>query len=242
MTGAPGESTCTACHSGTAVNGGAGSVKITLPGAATYIPGVTQRITVPVSDPTQRRWGFGFTARPASNLTGGQAGDLVSVDGNTRVTCSNGVRSPAPLTPQSNSSAVAPALSPSMANTSQRPMPKTALLGKPGLFASAPTLTTAVKPGETIVIYGTGFGPTNPTIAPGKFTDRLAPIAGTVTASIGGSPSVSFAGLGPPFSQVYQFNIVKPGNVPAGDQPVVINVNGTNTPTGTGCCFITIAK
>ncbi len=49
-------------------------------------------------------------------------------------------------------------------------------IGKTGLFASAPNLTTPAKPGETIVLYGTGFGPTNPVVPPGQLTTQAANI------------------------------------------------------------------
>jgi len=92
LTGAPGDdqAACTSCHTGTRLNGGGGSLRIILPGDATYTPGVKQRMKVEVSDSVQRRWGFEFTARLASDLRNGQAGDLASTDGNTRVICDNG--------------------------------------------------------------------------------------------------------------------------------------------------------
>lgn len=93
LTGAPGDDTCTSCHTGT-VNSGPGSVKITAAGGSNYTPGVKQRITVAVSDPNQRRWGFELTARLASDLKNGQAGSFSTVDKNTQVICDNG--DPAP--------------------------------------------------------------------------------------------------------------------------------------------------
>src|SRR5262245_7484715 len=86
-TGAPGESTCAeaGCHVGSALNAGPGSVKIDA-GGASYSPGVKQRITVTVNDPTQRRWGFQLTARLASN-TATRAGTLAAIDANTQVLC-----------------------------------------------------------------------------------------------------------------------------------------------------------
>lgn len=97
-TGAPGDDpkACTACHFGTPLNGGAGSVKIVLPGAATYTPGVTQHILVQVADPAQKRWGFQLTARLATDLANGQAGDFTPSDGNTQVICDNGQKAPCP--------------------------------------------------------------------------------------------------------------------------------------------------
>jgi uncharacterized protein (TIGR03437 family) len=88
-TGAPGDQTCVACHLGT-VNSGPGRVTITFPSGNTYTPGATQRITVRVEDPNQRRWGFQLSARLASNERIGQAGAFRSVDANTQVLCENG--------------------------------------------------------------------------------------------------------------------------------------------------------
>src|SRR5215472_7623426 len=63
--GAPGDdaASCASCHRGLSVNGGQGSVKILLPNGHSYTPGMTQHITVQVSDPQQRRWGFQLSAR-----------------------------------------------------------------------------------------------------------------------------------------------------------------------------------
>src|SRR2546426_4982472 len=86
-TGAPAESTCAeaGCHVGTPLNGGGGSVKIDA-GGTNYSPGVKQRITVTINDPTQRRWGFQLTARLTSN-TRTRAGTLAPIDANTQVLC-----------------------------------------------------------------------------------------------------------------------------------------------------------
>ena len=86
LTGAPGDSNCTSCHSGT-VNSFGGSVKILLPGDATYTPGVKQRITVEVADSAQKRWGFELSARLISSPSTGQAGSLTAADGQTQVIC-----------------------------------------------------------------------------------------------------------------------------------------------------------
>ncbi len=69
FTSAPGENTCAlaGCHTGVAVNAGPGSVRITTP-SANYTPGQRQRITVTVSDPNQRRWGFQLTARSGADF------------------------------------------------------------------------------------------------------------------------------------------------------------------------------
>jgi len=64
--GAPGETTCTDCHGGTA-NSGSGRVQIIVAnGATSYTPGQTYRLRVVLQDPGARRWGFSLTPR-ASN-------------------------------------------------------------------------------------------------------------------------------------------------------------------------------
>jgi uncharacterized protein (TIGR03437 family) len=107
-------------------------------------------------------------------------------------------------------------------------------VGPAGLYAGAPAnFTTPAKPGETIVLYGTGFGPTSPPIAPGIVTDKTYNLSPTPTATLGGIPAtVGFAGLIAGFAQVYQFNMAIPTNAPNGDLPLLVNVNGTQSVSG----------
>jgi uncharacterized protein (TIGR03437 family) len=106
-------------------------------------------------------------------------------------------------------------------------------VGPVGLYASAPNLTTPAVPGETIVLYGTGFGPTNPPIVPGIVTDKTYNLGPTPTATLGGIPAtVGFAGLISGFAEVYQFNVVIPANAPNGDLPLIVNVNGAQSFSG----------
>jgi len=81
-------------------------------------------------------------------------------------------------------------------------------------------VTTPVSPGETIVLYGTGFGPVSPA-APNNATFP-APLALTTlpTITIGGAPAtVTYGGMIEP--GVYQLNVVVPVSLPAGDAAVV---------------------
>jgi uncharacterized protein (TIGR03437 family) len=107
-------------------------------------------------------------------------------------------------------------------------------VGKSGLYPNQPaTFTTPAKPGETVVLYGTGFGPTSPVIAQGIITDTVYPLSPTPTATIGGiTAQVTFAGLIPSLSQIYQVNLVVPSNAPNGDLQVIVNVNGTTSYPG----------
>lgn len=89
VTAAPGDDAraCTACHGGSALNSGSGSVKILLQSEGVYIPGVKQRVTVQVADPNQSRWGFELSARLNSDPSSTQAGEFTPIDGFTQVIC-----------------------------------------------------------------------------------------------------------------------------------------------------------
>jgi uncharacterized protein (TIGR03437 family) len=102
-------------------------------------------------------------------------------------------------------------------------------VGKTGLFPNqAAGYTTPAKAGETVILYGTGFGSTSPSIAPGIITDKIYPVSPLPTATIGGkTATVQFAGLIPLLSQVFQVNITIPAGLNDGDQTLVLNVNGT---------------
>jgi uncharacterized protein (TIGR03437 family) len=107
-------------------------------------------------------------------------------------------------------------------------------IGKVGLFPGlSANFTTPAKPGETIILYGTGFGPTSPPVAGGIETDKVYALSPTPTATLGGAPAtVTFAGLIPPLSQVYQIVVNIPDNAPDGDQALVVTVNGTQSFSG----------
>jgi uncharacterized protein (TIGR03437 family) len=88
--GGPNGVTCaqSGCHQGTANNpANKGSVTVNFPNGMTYVPGVTQHLTVTITDPTQAAWGFQLTARLA-NATATMAGSFNSTDTFTFVNCS----------------------------------------------------------------------------------------------------------------------------------------------------------
>ena len=76
--GAPGDSTCAmaGCHTGTALNGGGGSVQLTSSAGTSYTPGQQQTLTLVITDSRARVYGFQASARLDSNPTNGQAGDF----------------------------------------------------------------------------------------------------------------------------------------------------------------------
>jgi uncharacterized protein (TIGR03437 family) len=102
------------------------------------------------------------------------------------------------------------------------------LVGKPGLIAGV--TSTPAAPGETVLIWATGFGPTNPPLPTGQLVAAPAAPANSVTFTIGGvTAPVAYSGL--VGSGLYQFNVTVP-NVPNGDAAVVAQVGGVQTQTG----------
>jgi uncharacterized protein (TIGR03118 family) len=88
--------------------------------------------------------------------------------------------------------------------------------------------TTPVTPGETISLYGTGFGPTSPAAPNGTTLAAPLPLAGTPTVTIGGvAATITYAGLSQ--AGTYQLNVVVPANVPSGDVAVVAMIDGQSS-------------
>jgi uncharacterized protein (TIGR03437 family) len=101
-------------------------------------------------------------------------------------------------------------------------------VGKPGLIAGI--TTQPARPGEMILLYGTGFGPTNPPLASAQLVTTPAHLANSVQVTIGGVVApVAYAGL--VRAGLYQFNVTVP-NVPGGDAAVVAQIGGIQTQTG----------
>jgi uncharacterized protein (TIGR03437 family) len=81
------------------------------------------------------------------------------------------------------------------------------------------------KPGDSIVLFGIGFGGGLPAGQIANSGDTLP--AGSFQVSIGGTlATVNYAGLAPGYVGLYQFNVVVP-NVPANDlTPVTFTLGG----------------
>jgi uncharacterized protein (TIGR03437 family) len=100
-------------------------------------------------------------------------------------------------------------------------------VGKPGLIAGV--TTQPAKPGEIILLYGTGFGPTSPPLPCAQLVTTPAPLANSVHVTIGGVDApVAYAGLVE--AGLYQFNVTVP-SVPGGDAAVVAQIGGVPTQT-----------
>ncbi len=87
-------------------------------------------------------------------------------------------------------------------------------------------VTRAAHAGETITMWGIGFGEVTPSTPPGQIATGLTQLVNILHVTIGGAiADVPYAGLAPTLVGVYQFNVVVP-NIPANTYaPVVFTVN-----------------
>jgi uncharacterized protein (TIGR03437 family) len=96
---------------------------------------------------------------------------------------------------------------------------------RPGTFPSLNT--TAAKPGDVIILWGTGFGPTSPLITAGQTVDKPATLVEPVRVTIGGLPAEYLGGaLSPGSAGLYQIAVRIPEPAPDGDLLVVTEVGG----------------
>jgi uncharacterized protein (TIGR03437 family) len=88
---------------------------------------------------------------------------------------------------------------------------------------------TPASPGETITLYATGCGATNPPLVPSQLVTQPAPIVNPPEATIGDdAATIVSATVMPGAGGVYQISVQTPAALAGGDQPVVLRL-GTFT-------------
>jgi len=95
------------------------------------------------------------------------------------------------------------------------------------------------RPGDVILLYGTGFGPTTPAVPSGEVFSGAAPLSdpSKLTIRIGDAvATVQFAGL--TGVGLYQFNLVVP-DLPDGDHAVIAEMDGAQSQANK---FITVQR
>jgi uncharacterized protein (TIGR03437 family) len=105
------------------------------------------------------------------------------------------------------------------------------LIGPPGLFPTAPALTTPAKPGETVAIYANGFGATSVPVIPGAIT-QSGSLPTPPVFRIGGLPVVVIY-YSLVFPGEYLFNVKIPDSIGDGDQSLTATYDGFTTQAGT---------
>jgi uncharacterized protein (TIGR03437 family) len=107
---------------------------------------------------------------------------------------------------------------------------------KNGTFPGA--VTVPAKPGEVIVLWCEGFGPTSPPAPVGVAIPATATYstASAVTVTINGAPVQVYQGtatLAATLAGLYQIGITLPTPLPNGDYTLIASVNGAQTPAVT---------
>jgi uncharacterized protein (TIGR03437 family) len=101
------------------------------------------------------------------------------------------------------------------------------------LHPNSPQLADTGHPasaGEVVVIFCTGLGTVSPAPADGSPAPGGAQTTLTATVTIGGvAAPVDYAGLAPNYVGLYQINAHVPTVLSAGNQPVVITMNGVQS-------------
>ena len=106
------------------------------------------------------------------------------------------------------------------------------IIGPAGAF---PYTTRPAVAGETVVLYGVGFGPTVPAVPAGQPFSGSAELSAYPVVTIGtATANVNYAGMVQ--AGLYQINLVVPSGV-KGDQSLAVSVNGSNAQTG---IFLTV--
>jgi uncharacterized protein (TIGR03118 family) len=99
-----------------------------------------------------------------------------------------------------------------------------------GTATSTPVGTPAA-PGEVIVLFGNGFGATNPAAVNGQVLAGNAPMVVTPIVTFNGlNADVIFAGL--TATGLYQINVRVPAGLPDGDARVAATAGGVTSPAG----------
>jgi uncharacterized protein (TIGR03437 family) len=91
--------------------------------------------------------------------------------------------------------------------------------------------TVAAKAGDSVVLFGIGFGPTKPAVPAGTAFSGAAPITSPLQLLINSKIVIpSFAGMSS--AGLYQFNLTIPAGLGKGDVPLQASVGGVLTPLG----------
>jgi uncharacterized protein (TIGR03437 family) len=95
--------------------------------------------------------------------------------------------------------------------------------------AVAGVTSRPAKPGDTVVLYGIGFGPVSPDVPYGSVDQISNSITGSLQVLLGGNgASVSYGGLAPDEVGLYQFNVTVPSGVSGNAVPLTFRFNGVS--------------
>jgi uncharacterized protein (TIGR03437 family) len=104
---------------------------------------------------------------------------------------------------------------------------------KPDTFVG--TTTVASKPGDVLILWGTGFGPTDPPAPSGSAVpaDKTYSTTNTPTVTINNVQATVYgAALASSFAALYQIAIQVPPSLTDGDWPIQVAIAGVQSPAG----------
>jgi len=111
------------------------------------------------------------------------------------------------------------------------------LVGPTTLF---PGSTTPAKPGDVVILWGTGFGATTPAMSSGQLvpSTQLFSVTNPPSIIVGGVQATVYgAALAPGFAGLYQIAIQIPLTAGSGDQPIVAQVGSVSS---SGNVYVTV--
>ena len=103
-------------------------------------------------------------------------------------------------------------------------------VGRPNLVAGFHSPFQMAKPGDSVFLYGIGFGETDPPLAAGTLATVADKLKATLTISFDSTPAtIAYAGHYPTYTGLYLIAITVP-DVPAGDHQINVTLGGQAVP------------
>jgi uncharacterized protein (TIGR03437 family) len=107
--------------------------------------------------------------------------------------------------------------------------PDNALVGNPAVIPG----TVAATRGDVLILWATGFGPTNPATGAGSVVSGAPPVATVPAVTVGGTPVTVIGGaLSPGSAGLYQIAIQLPASLGTGISAIRASVGGYTSPAG----------
>ena len=97
--------------------------------------------------------------------------------------------------------------------------------------AVAGVTTARARPGDSITLYGIGFGLVTPNIPAGQIVQESNALQSSFQISFAGVPATTtYAGLAPGYVGLYQFNVVVPNFAASDSVPLTFTLAGAKGP------------
>ena len=107
--------------------------------------------------------------------------------------------------------------------------PDNPLIGNPSVIPG----TVAAKPGDVLILWATGFGPTDPPTPAGIAVTGAPKAAATPSITVGSVPAtLIYAVLSPGSAGLYQIAVQLPASLPPGIAVVQASMGGVQSPGG----------